>query len=192
VSQEEMKACASALVESGEVTAIKIEGKKDLHYICSSDLPLIEILEAGKLPQAWQPLDTSTETEVNFLAPLDPVSARGRAAKLFDFEYIWEIYTPVEKRKWGYYVLPILYGNDLVARMDVKLDRPNKTMLIKGFWLEDAATGKDAAFAAALARGLVRFTRFHSVSRLDANVIQPAALRAKKPFKDSGITLVSD
>src|SRR5262249_7912371 len=120
----------------------------------------------------------------------DPVSARGRAAWLFDFDYKWEIYTPVEKRKWGYYVMPILYGDSLVARMDVKLDRPNKTLLIKGFWLEDPEMGKDSAFAEALSRGLIRFTRFHEVSRLDANAIRPASLRNPKFFKGSGITLV--
>src|SRR5262249_53576856 len=104
--------------------------------------------------------------------------------------YIWEIYTPVEKRRWGYYVLPILYGNDLVARMDVKLDRKAKTLLIKGFWLEDATLGKDKAFAAALGRGLVRLTRFHEVTRLDVSSIQPASLRAVGLFKGSGVTLV--
>ncbi|MHB8628286.1 MAG: winged helix-turn-helix domain-containing protein [Aggregatilineales bacterium] len=191
VTPAEMKQRIGALVEAGEVTQVEVEGKKDLHYTFTSNLILLEALERGQVPAAWTALDTTTDTEVNFLAPLDPVSARGRATKLFDFEYKWEIYTPVEKRKWGYYVLPILYGHDLVGRMDVKLDRSTKTLLIKGFWLENPPTGKDAAFAVALARGLVRFTHFHGVTRLDAQAIQPASLRAPKLFKGSGITLIS-
>lgn len=191
VAADEMKARIGELVESGEVTVIKVEGIKDVHYTLTSNVPLLEALEGGQTPEAWTALDTTTDTEVNFLAPLDPVSARGRAAKLFDFEYKWEIYTPVDKRKWGYYVLPILYGHDLVGRIDVKLDRTSKTMVIKGFWLEKPATAKDPLFAAALARGLIRFTHFHDVSRLDAQAIRPASLRAAKWFKGSGITLVA-
>ncbi len=191
ITAAEMKERIGTLVEAGEVMPVKVEGKKDLHYTLTSNLLLLEALERGQIPAAWTTLDTTTETEVNFLAPLDPVSARGRASKLFDFEYKWEIYTPVEKRKWGYYVLPILYGHNLVGRMDVKLDRSTKTLLVKGFWLEDPITGKDAAFAVALARGLIRFTHFHGVTRLDAQVIRPASLRTPKLFKGSGITLIS-
>lgn len=190
ITPDAMKGIIAPLIESGEVTPIKVEGMKDLHYILSNELPLLDTIEAGQVPPTWTPLDTTTDTEANFLSPLDPVSARGRAGKLFDFEYIWEIYTPAEKRRWGYYVLPILYGNDLVARMDVKLDRKAKTLMIKGFWLEDPALGKNKAFAAALARGLVRLTRFHEVTRLDASGIQPAGLRAANLFKGSGVTLV--
>jgi uncharacterized protein YcaQ len=52
---------------------------------------------------------------VRFLAPLDIVSARGRAQQLFDFEYVWEVYKPAHRRRWGYYVLPILWGYRLAA-----------------------------------------------------------------------------
>jgi uncharacterized protein len=190
VTPTEMKSLLGALVDSGDVTPLKVEGKKDVYYVDSGDVPLIEALEAGKVPAAWTPLDTTTDSEVIFLSPLDPVSARGRAAELFNFEYVWEIYTPDDKRRWGYYVLPILYRDDLVARADVKLNRSSRTMLIKGFWLEDAATGKDPAFAAALAGGLTRFTRFHEATRLDASAIQPASLRAASLFKGSGVRLV--
>ncbi len=192
IAAAEMKGRIAALIESGEVTTIQVEGIKEPHYTLTSKLPLLEALESGHIPDAWMALDTTTDTEVNFLAPLDPVSARGRAAKLFDFEYKWEIYTPIEKRKWGYYVLPILYGHDLVGRMDVKLDRTTKTLLVKGFWLENPLTAKDPSFAVALAKGLIRFTHFHDVARLDAQAIRPASLRAAKLFKGSGITLVSE
>lgn len=62
---------------------------------------------------------TSVPEEVRFIAPLDQLLwDRKMVAQVFDFEYSWEIYTPESKRRWGYYVLPILYGTDLVARVE--------------------------------------------------------------------------
>jgi hypothetical protein len=105
---------------------------------------------------------------------------------LFDFEYTWEVYTPAHKRRWGYYVLPILYGDDLVARLDPKLDRSTMTLEIKGFWQEDDAPVKDAAFADALAKGLIRFAKFVKAKKVDVSAIQPAKLRwhVKKVISD--------
>jgi hypothetical protein len=80
-------------------------------------------------------------------------------------------------RRWGYYVLPILYGDDLVARLDLKLDRTTMTLEIRGFWHEDDAPVKDADFASALAKGLVRFGRFVEAKKIKAGTIRPAALR---------------
>ena len=103
------------------------------------------------MPKAWTPLETTTTEEVVFLAPLDQVSARGRAKVLFGFDYVWEVYKPEHQRKFGYYTLPILWGDRLVARFDSKLDRTTNTFVILGLWLEDEALGKDEAFAEALA-----------------------------------------
>ena len=111
------------------------------------------------------------------MAPLDIVSARGRAKKLFDFDYIWEVYVPAPKRRWGYYVLPILYGDDLVARLDPKLDRTTMTLELKGFWHEDDAPVKDPAFADALANGLVRFAKFVGARKITTGSIHPIGLR---------------
>ena len=99
---------------------------------------LLRDLSAGRVPKAWTPLETTTTEEVVFLAPLDHVSARGRAKVLFGFDYVWEVYKPVHQRKFGYYTLPILWGDRLVARFDSKLDRTTNTFVILGLWLEDA------------------------------------------------------
>ena len=113
-----------------------------MHYALASDAELLTDLSAGRVPKAWTPLATTTTEEAVFLAPLDPVSARGRAKVLFDFDYIWEVYKPVEKRKFGYYTLPVLWGDRLVARFDSKLDRATNTFVVLGFWLEDEALGR--------------------------------------------------
>jgi hypothetical protein len=124
-------------------------------------------------------LETTTTEEAVFLAPLDPVSARGRAKDLFGFDYVWEVYKPVDQRKFGYYVLPVLWGDRLVARFDSKLDRTTNTFVILGLWLEDEALGNNEAFADALARGFARFLRFLGASKLDAKPIREPLLRRR-------------
>ncbi|HRQ32327.1 MAG TPA: crosslink repair DNA glycosylase YcaQ family protein, partial [Anaerolineales bacterium] len=161
----------------GMVRQVQIEGGRDIHLVLGEDVQALESLERGRIPKGWNPKETTTLEEVTFLAPLDIVSARGRAKKLFDFEYTWEVYTPAHKRRWGYYVLPILYGDDLVARLDPKLDRKTMTLEIKGFWHEDDAPVKDADFANALAKGLMRFAKFVEAKKVDVSAIQPAGLR---------------
>ena len=68
-------------------------------------------------------------------------------------------------------------NDDLVARLDPKLDRTTMTLEIKGFWHEDGAPVKDAAFADALAKGLIRFAKFVEAKRADVGTIKPIALR---------------
>ena len=185
----EMAEMLAGWVESGMLSQIQIEGGRDIHLVLTEDLPLLETLAKGKTPKGWNPKETSTLEEVTFLAPLDIVSARGRAKKLFDFEYKWEVYTPVHLRRWGYYVLPILYGDDLVARLDPKLDRTTMTLEIKGFWSEEDAPVKDADFAQALARGLIRFAKFLGAKKIKLGTIRPTALRmdVQRLVKQAGL-----
>jgi uncharacterized protein len=105
------------------------------------------------------------------------VSARGRAGPLFGFDYVWEVYKPVEQRRFGYYTMPILWGDRLVARFDPKLDRATGTLVINGLWLEDDALARDAAFGEALIRGLSRFVGFLGAGRVDATAVPNRSLR---------------
>jgi hypothetical protein len=166
----------SELFERGAVTQLKVEESAESWLVLTEDVPLLESLEAGRVPKSWKPLGPSTEEEVAFLAPLDMVSARGRAKQVFDFEYIWEVYKPVHQRRWGYYTLPILYGDDLVARLDPKLDRKTNKLQVLGFWLEDDAP-KDEAFANAFGCGLARFAKLVGAKRVEINTVQPRRLQ---------------
>jgi uncharacterized protein len=177
-SRAEVNQLIAEWIESERARRVQIEEKRDSYLVLAEDLPALETLEKGKVPKGWKPKEISTLEEVTFLSPLDIVSARGRAKRLFDFEYKWEVYTPAHQRRWGYYVLPILYGDDLVARLDPKLDRTTMTLEIKGFWYEQDAPVKDADFANALSRGLIRFANFVGARRLDIGTIQPAGLKA--------------
>ncbi len=154
------KEIREALLADGDIIEVKVEGWKPVQSALGSDLPLLQDLIAGRVPQAWTPVETTTSEEVLFLAPLDHVSARGRAKVLFGFDYVWEVYKPVDKRKFGYYTMPILWGDQLVARFDSKLDRTTNTFVILGLWLEDEVLGTDEAFAEALSRGFSRFITF--------------------------------
>ena len=177
VSPDEAKERLSRLYEQKAIVPVSIEGSKERWIALAEDLSLLETLEAGQIPSKWEPLGPSTQNEVTFLAPLEIVSARGRAKQVFDFEYIWEVYKPVEQRRWGYYVLPILYGNDLVTRIDPKLDRKAMTLHINGFWLEDDAPVDDPTFADALGKGLARFATFVDAKEVDIDAITPEKLR---------------
>jgi len=177
MTSSEAKQIRDTLVANGDLIEVKIEGWKNVHYALGSDAEELNDLSAGRVPQAWTPLETTTIEEVLFLAPLDPVSARGRANVLFDFDYVWEVYKPVHKRKFGYYTLPILWGDQLVARFDSKLDRTTNTFVILGLWLEDETLGQDEGFAEALARGFARFVTFLGASKLDAKSIGEPLLR---------------
>ncbi|HSL45157.1 MAG TPA: crosslink repair DNA glycosylase YcaQ family protein [Anaerolineales bacterium] len=176
-SRTEVRQLIGAWIESGKAKQVQIEGGRDTYLVLTEDLPVLESLEKGKIPKGWNPKETTTLEEVTFLSPLDIVSARGRAKKLFDFEYKWEVYTPAHQRRWGYYVLPILYGDDLVARLELKLDRTTMTLEIKGFWHEDDAPVKDIEFVNALAKGLNRFASFVEAKEITTDSIQPARLR---------------
>ncbi len=166
-----------AMVADGEIVEVQVEGWKARHYALGHDVPVLRELSAGRMPAAWTPLETTTTEEVVFLAPLDPVSARGRAKVLFGFDYVWEVYKPAHKRRFGYYTLPVLWGDRLVARFDSKLDRQSNTFIILGLWMEDPALGQDEAFAEAWGRGFVRFVTFLGASQWDVQAIDEPLLR---------------
>lgn len=171
------KRLKAAMLADGDIVEVQVEGWKAVHYALGSDVKTLRELNAGRVPKAWKPLGPDTTEEAVFLAPLDQVSARGRAKVLFGFDYVWEVYKPEPQRKYGYYTLPVLWGDKLVARFDSKLDRSTKTFIILGLWLEDAALGKNEAFATALARGFARFVTFLGAEKLNAKAIREPLLR---------------
>lgn len=142
------------LVAQGALVPVAVEGLKGERYVVASDLSLLDDAErelgAGTPPGGRDP-------GVAFLAPLDPLCwDRDLLRRLFDFDYLWEVYVPAAKRRWGYYVLPILYGDRLVGRIEPRIERRTKSLELVGLWWEPgfdplAHEGFVEAFAAAVA-----------------------------------------
>lgn len=118
----------AALVDDGTLIPVAVEGFRAARHVLADELP---ILEATTLPGAAAP-------SVSFVAPLDPLMWDRRLVKgLFGFDYIWEVYIPEAKRRHGYYVLPLLFGDRLVGRIEPRLTRASRALRIAGIWFED-------------------------------------------------------
>ena len=137
ITRAEVGAWKGRMVDEGLLVEVEVEGLTGQYVTLASDVPILEVLEAGRVPRSWRPLETTTDDEVTFLSPLDPVIGdRERTRRLFDFHYKWEVYDKPEKRKFGYYVLPILWGDRLVGRIEFKVERPAGRLLELGRWFE--------------------------------------------------------
>ena len=110
-----------------------------------------------------------------FLAPLDPfVWDRDFLRALYDFDYVWEVYVPAARRRWGYYVLPMLFGDRLVGRIEPRFDRRAGTLRVLDLWWEDGFDPLAAAgFVEALTDALDAHARFGEVGR----IVLPRAAR---------------
>lgn len=115
------------LLEEGEIEEVKVEGfPKERFYIRKEDTHYID-----KLNDVFK-------QEVKFLAPLDNLLWDRKLIKdVFGFEYSWEVYTPVVKRKYGYYVMPVLYGDNLIGRFEAQMHRGQEPLVIKNWWWEE-------------------------------------------------------
>jgi len=177
VTPRELAQWQDRMLANGQIVAVEVEELKGTHYALAGDAKDLREIAAGRVPRAWRPLDTTTLEEVTLLSPLDIVTARDRARALFDFDYKWEVYVPEEQRKFGYYALPILWGDAFVGRTDLRLDRASKTLVVCGIWFEDRKTLRDLAFHEALAKGFARMMRFVGASQLDTSAIAPRTIR---------------
>lgn len=111
------------LVEKGEVHSFHIEGVKEEFYCCNNFVTCLNTVRQ--------------DDYARFIAPLDNMLwDRKMVEVLFDFSYSWEVYVPVEKRKYGYYVLPVLYNDKFVARFEAVPVSECKSFQIKNWWWE--------------------------------------------------------
>ncbi len=133
----------AGLVEDGTLIAAEVEGVRGLRYVLAAELPILEAAALG-------------EPSVTFLAPLDPLMwDRRLVEELFGFAYKWEVYVPEARRRHGYYVLPILYGDRLVGRIEPRMDRGRKKLGIVGIAFEAGFLAlEESGFVGALGQAL--------------------------------------
>lgn len=118
------------LIKEGKIAVVEAEGQS--YYIRAEDKPLLQKLASLSLD------DPLLSPRMEVLAPLDCMLwDRKLVEKIFSFSYRWEIYTPKEHRKYGYYVLPLLYGDRFIGRIEPVADRRTQTLHIQNvFWEE--------------------------------------------------------
>jgi uncharacterized protein YcaQ len=141
----------SQLLSEGRIVACLVDGIADRLYFLKEDEPLAKsVLLPGQYSK-----------RLEFIAPLDSMLwDRNLIKALFDFEYKWEIYTPADQRKYGYYVLPVLFGNRLVGRIECKVDKRARQLNICNFWSEDHI-GLTPDFYTNLKERLLHFAHFN-------------------------------
>ncbi len=138
------------LLQQGKILPVKVEGLKDIFYLQSADAELLE-----------ESLHTEYAPRTELIAPLDSfLWDRKQIEALFGFSYTWEIYTPAEKRKYGYYVLPVLQGEKLIGRIECVRDKKAQELQVRTFWPEEKYD------RAALREALERLMRMNGMKKL--------------------------
>lgn len=149
------------LCAQGSILPVRAEGIRQPLYYRAEDAGLMEsVLEAEK---TFRP-------RCALLAPLDPfLWDRKLIRALFGFDYGWEIYTPAQKRKYGYYVLPIIYGEQFIGRIEAAAQHKTRTLIVKNVWYEDGVrqTKKLLSALDRAVAGLARFNGCEEIARQD-------------------------
>jgi uncharacterized protein YcaQ len=160
----ERRRLTAELVETGALLPVEVDGLRGTRYVVAEDAPTLT--RSGD-PNAVDGDGGPWSAGVSFIAPLDPLAWDRRLLReLWDFDYLWEIYVPEAKRRWGYYVLPVLYGDRLVGRIEPRYERRERALRILRVSLEDPTLLDDPDFIAALGEAVEAYRRFVGAKRV--------------------------
>lgn len=150
------------LQEEGAILPIQVEGVKHLLYCNVKDRHFLEkVLDKKGEDEDCIAPKQSFRPRCEFLAPLDCfLWDRNLIRELFDFDYKWEIYTPAAQRKYGFYVLPILYGEHFVGRIEATADKKAGVLTVKNIWFEPNVK-QTKKLLSALEKSIKRFAKFN-------------------------------
>ena len=128
MTTEQRNLAFQELEREARIFPVNVDGTKGTLYALADDRRLIEAVHD----------DTPLKQRCEFLAPLDPfLWDRKLIESIFGFKYSWEIYTPAEKRRYGHYVLPVVYGEQFVGRIEAAARYSEKILTVKNIWFED-------------------------------------------------------
>lgn len=152
------KKVLSDLLADKKIEAVMVEGiKVPFYYRAEDDELMRDVLDGC----------ADLKPRMSFIAPLDPLLwDKSLILALWGFSYAWEIYTPAVKRKYGYYTLPIIYGDRFVGRIEAVLDRKERILQVKGLWWESGVR-QTKALSSALERTLVSFAKFNDCKTVE-------------------------
>ncbi len=149
------------LLSEEKITAVCVDDGKDAFYLHTADLPLLEKAVS----------DEKSRPRCELLAPLDCMMWDRKVIKaLFGFDYSWEIYTPAAKRRYGAYVLPMLYGERFIGRVEGIADRKAKTLVVRNVWYEPDVR-QTKMINKAVSDCLTRFAAFNDCQSVSAGEI---------------------
>ena len=152
INAEMRKRILAELTNRGKICPIMVDEMKTPFYYLSEDDDLMKRIVSGQ---------ADLKPRMSFIAPLDPFMwDKALIASLWDFRYSWEIYTPAAKRKYGYYTLPILFGEQFVGRIEAIPDRKEGVLRVRGLWWEPGVR-QTKKLTTALERTLRDFGKFN-------------------------------
>ncbi len=140
------------LLKKDEIEHVKIDDIDELCYLAKKDIKILD--------------DTKVYNEASMIAPLDNlIWDRRFISRIFNFDYKWEVYTPVKDRKFGYYVLPVIYQEKFIGRCEPIIDRKNNELILMNWWWEKEIK-QNSDMTRALIKCFKDFAKFLNIKKI--------------------------
>lgn len=158
INAAKRKKALKTLTEEGKISPVVVEGIKQPFYYRTDDSELMRNVLEGT---------ADLKPRMSFIAPLDPLMwDKSLVLALWGYQYSWEIYTPATKRRYGYYTLPILFGDRFVGRIEAVPDRKTGVLVVRNVWWEDGIRRTKKLYST-LEQTLKKFAKFNDCKEIE-------------------------
>ena len=164
INAAKRKKALETLTEEGKISPVVVEGIKQPFYYRTDDSELMRDVLEGT---------ADLKPRMSFIAPLDPLMwDKSLVLALWGYQYSWEIYTPATKRRYGYYTLPILFGDRFVGRIEAVADRKTGVLVVRNVWWEDGIRRTKKLYST-LEQTLKKFAKFNDCKEIEVELSDP-------------------
>ena len=164
INAAKRKKALKTLTEEGKISPVVVEGIKQPFYYRTDDSELMRDVLEGT---------ADLKSRMSFIAPLDPLMwDKSLVLALWGYQYSWEIYTPATKRRYGYYTLPILFGDRFVGRIEAVPDRKTGVLVVRNVWWEDGIRRTKKLYST-LEQTLKKFAKFNDCKEIEVELSDP-------------------